>query len=206
MPRDLADQDGLNRTSPHDAEAENWVAGVILHDRTAYLECAEVLDREDIFQPAIRLIWDVVGGMVAEKKQLHPVTVKAEIEKLKRLREVDGGRLLDRLGAQTIAPSMAQAFAERIADVARVRRYDERATRIKAQIALGASAEELEKLDTEHRQYEERRATTGHGPPHRLIRRLGPVLRHRLRRRRAPPRQAPRPRPADHHRRRRQGR
>ncbi|MEW2420478.1 AAA family ATPase [Streptomyces nigra] len=166
IPHPPADQDGLNRTSPHDAEAENFVAGVIMHSRTAYLECAEVLDRDDIYQPAVRLIWDVVGGMVAENKQLHPITVRAEIEKLKRLREVDDGRLLDRLGAQTIAPLMAQAFADQIAEKARVRRHDEYANRVKQQITLGATAEELDKLHTDHRQYEERRATTGHGPSH----------------------------------------
>ncbi|MGY6019546.1 AAA family ATPase [Streptomyces spinosirectus] len=166
MPRDQADQDGLMRTSPHDAEAENWMAGAILNDRTAYLECAQVLDRDDIYQPAIRLIWDVVGGMVAENKQLHPITVRTEIEKLKRLREVDNGTLLDKLGYETIAPSMAQTLAERIADIAKVRRHDEHANRIKQQIQLGATAEELDKLDTAHRQYEERRATTGHGPSH----------------------------------------
>jgi hypothetical protein len=166
MPRDQADQDGFTRTSPHDAEAENWMAGVIMHSRTAYLECAEVLDRDDIYQPAVRLIWDVVGGMVAEQKQLHPITVRVEIEKHKQLRLVDDGRLLDRLGAETISPTMAQAFAERIADVAKIRRHDEHANRVKAQIQLGATAEELDKLDTDHRQYEERRATTGHGPSH----------------------------------------
>ncbi|MFE2965547.1 AAA family ATPase [Streptomyces sp. NPDC059340] len=163
---DQADQDGLNRTSPHDAEAENWMAGVIMHSRTAFLECAEVLDRDDIYQPAVRLIWDVVGGMVAEQKQLHPITVRAEIEKQKQLRTVDDGRLLDRLGAETISATMAQAFAERIADIAKIRRHDEHANRVKAQIQLGATAEELDKLDTDHRQYEERRATTGHGPSH----------------------------------------
>jgi hypothetical protein len=166
MNRDTADQDGPNRTSPHDAEAENWVAGVIMHSRTAYLECAEVLDREDIYQPAVRLIWDVVGQMVAEQKQLHPITVRAEIEKQKRLREVDNGLLLNQLGAQTIDPLMAQAFAERIADIAKIRRHDEHANRVKIEIARGATAEELDKLDEQHRQYEDRRATTGHGPSH----------------------------------------
>ncbi|MFL1903123.1 AAA family ATPase [Streptomyces tauricus] len=166
MPRDQADQDGPSLNSPHNAEAENWVAGVIMHSRTAYLECAEVIDRDDIYQPAVRLIWDVVGGMVAEDKQLHPITVHAEIEKQKRLREVEGGRLLERLGAQTISPQMAQAFAEQIAEKATLRRHDEHANRKKQAILLGATAEELDKLDTDFRQYEDRRATTGHGPSH----------------------------------------
>ncbi|MFI5687847.1 AAA family ATPase [Streptomyces sp. NPDC051636] len=165
-PRDTADQDGLIRASPHDAEAENYVGGVIMHDRTAYLECAQIIDRDDIYQPGVRLIWDVVGGMVAENKQLHPVTVRAEIEKLKRIREVDGGNLLVKLGAQTISGSMAAAFAERIAEVAVVRRHDEHANRIKTAIAAGATGEELDKLDAEHRAYEERRAAFGSGPSH----------------------------------------
>ncbi|WP_372352668.1 AAA family ATPase [Streptomyces sp. KL116D] len=163
--RDTADRDGLNRTSPHDADAENYVAGIVMHDRVAYLECAEVLDREDIYQPAVRLIWDTVGGMVAEGKQLHPVTVKAEIERQKRLHEVDGGRLIDRLGAETITAGMAQSFAERIAERAQLRRWDEHANDLKARILGGATTEELDKLADKHRESEQRRHSA-HGPSH----------------------------------------
>ncbi|WP_406156912.1 AAA family ATPase [Streptomyces canus] len=166
MPRDQADNDGLMRTSPHNATAEDWVAGVIMHSRTAYLECAQLIERDDIYQPSIRLIWDVVGSMVAEGKQLHPITVHGEIEKLKRLREVDGGALLVRLGGETISPSMAQSFAEQIAEKARVRRHDEHLNLKKTEIARGATGEELDKLDEDFRQREQRRAATGQGPSH----------------------------------------
>lgn len=166
LPHDQADHDGLNTTSPHDAEAERLVAGVIMHDATAYTECAQIISRDDIYLPAIRLIWDVVGGMIAEGKPLHPVTIRAEIESQKRLREVDGGNLIVRLGADYISPTMAAAFAEQIAEKARVRRHDEHSTRIKAEILRGATAEELDKLDADHQQYEQRRTSTGQGPAH----------------------------------------
>ncbi|QCR49845.1 AAA family ATPase [Streptomyces sp. SGAir0924] len=166
IPHPTADQDGLTRTAPHDAEAEEYVAGVIMHDRTAYLECSRLITREDIYQPGIRLIWDTVGGLVAENKQLHPVIVRAEIEKQKRLREVEGGNLLLRLGAQTIPGVMAPAFAERIADTARIRRHDEYANEVKAAILAGATADELDKLTTTHQAREERRSTLGQGPSH----------------------------------------
>jgi hypothetical protein len=167
MPRDqAADQDGLSRTSPHDAEAENYMAGAIMNERIAYLECAQVLDRDDIYQPAIRLIWDVVGVMVAENKQLHPITVKAEIEKLDRLREVGGGSLLFHLGTSPVPGLMAQAFAERIAEKARVRRHDEHLNLKTTEIGRGATGEELDKLDADFQQREQRRAATGHGPSH----------------------------------------
>ncbi|MCX4827143.1 AAA family ATPase [Streptomyces sp. NBC_01016] len=163
--RDTADHDGPNRTSPHDAEAEAYVAGIVMHDRVAYLECAEVLDRKDIYSPAIRLIWDVVGGMVAEGKQLHPVTVKAEIARLKRLHEVEGGNLVDRLGAETISAGMAASFAEQIAERAELRRWDEHANELKAKILSGATVDELDRLADKHREQEQRRHTA-HGPTH----------------------------------------
>ncbi|MGX1116363.1 hypothetical protein RKD37_001726 [Streptomyces ambofaciens] len=166
IPHPTADQDGLTRTAPHDAEAEDYVAGVIMNDRTAYLECARLITREDIYQPGHRAIWDAVTGMVAENKQLHPVTVRAELEKLKRLRDVEGGNLLLRLGYETVPGVMAPAFAERIADVARIRRHDEYANKVKGAILAGATAEELDKLTDSHRQQEERRTTLGQGPSH----------------------------------------
>nr|WP_272920554.1 AAA family ATPase [Streptomyces sp. SID5910] len=61
---------------------------------------------------------------------------------------------------------MAPAFAERIADVARIRRHDEYANKVKAAILAGATAEELDKLTDSHRQQEERRTTAGQGPSH----------------------------------------
>ncbi|MFB6787648.1 AAA family ATPase [Streptomyces olivaceus] len=166
IPHPTADQDGLTRTAPHDAEAEDYVAGAIMNDRTAYLECARLITREDIYQPGHRAIWDAVTGMVAENKQLHPVTVRAELEKQKRLREVDGGTLIQRLGYETIPGVMAAAFAERVADIARIRRHDEHANQLKAKVLAGATAEELDKLTDTHRQQEERRNTLGQGPAH----------------------------------------
>lgn len=143
-PRDQADHDGPTRTSPHDAEAENLVAGVIMHDAPAYLACATVITRDDIYQPAVRLIWDVVGGMVAEGKQLHPVTVRAEIEKLGRLREVDGGNIINILGSDYIAPLMAESFADQIREKARLRRIDELAVRLRSGVLSGNAPDAME--------------------------------------------------------------
>ncbi|WP_228975006.1 AAA family ATPase [Streptomyces sp. DH12] len=161
-----ADHDGLNRRAPHDAEAENLVAGVIMHDASAYLECAKVITRDDIYQPPIRLIWDTVGGMIAEGTPLHPVKVRAEIEKAGRLREVDGGNLINRLGADYIPGSMAPHFADQIAEKARLRRHFEHATAKQAAILTGiADPEALDELDSKHREYETSR-TGATGPTH----------------------------------------
>ncbi|MGH3585787.1 MAG: DnaB-like helicase N-terminal domain-containing protein, partial [Pseudonocardia sp.] len=90
-PRDQADHDGLTLTTPHDDEAEALVISAIMHSAQAYNDCATVINREDIYKPAHRLIWDVVAGLVATNTPPHPVLIRAEIERQGRLREVDGG-------------------------------------------------------------------------------------------------------------------
>lgn len=166
LPHQLADRDGLNTRAPHDAEAENLVAGAIMHDATAYLSCAQIIKRDDIYLPQIRLIWDVVGGMVAQGKQLHPVLVRAEIERLGRLREIEGGLLIDRIGIDVIPGAMAPHFADEILAKARLRRHQEHATAALAAIHSGiADADQLDELAAKHRAYEETRTTTS-SPTH----------------------------------------
>ncbi|MFJ1995277.1 AAA family ATPase [Streptomyces asiaticus] len=165
-PRDTADDDGLNHTPPHDREAEDLVTGAIMHSAPAYTECGEVIDRDDIYTPANRLIWDVVGGIVAKGDQPHPVLVRAEIEKLGRLREVENGHLIDRLGSEYLPAPMAAKFAERIYETARQRRFDEHSTALKAAIVRKADSSELAEMVAAFQQAETLRESTGHGPAH----------------------------------------
>jgi hypothetical protein len=168
MNRDTADQDGLNRIPPHDIEAEEFVTGVIMHSRMAFEECSLHITREDLYRPAHQLIWDTVAGLLATDKVAdpHPALVRVEIEKQGQLNRVEGGSLITRLGAQTIAPMMAAAFAERIAETARQRRYDSHSTQLKAAIDAGADGDELAALVADFQQGEQLRENTGRGPSH----------------------------------------
>ncbi|MGW5175858.1 AAA family ATPase [Streptomyces sp. NPDC004082] len=166
MPRDQADQDGLNRTSPHDAEAEEFVVGVVMHSKQAYDECSLLITREDIYNRTLRLIWDTAAGIHATGQPCHPALVRAELERRGDLHRVEGGSLIYRLGSETISPSMAAAFAERIAETARQRRYDEHSTTLKTAIDRGADGDELAALVAEFQQGEQLRENTGRGPSH----------------------------------------
>ncbi|MCB5168038.1 AAA family ATPase [Streptomyces bambusae] len=151
IPHQQADHDGLNRRVPYDPDAENLVAGVIMHNADAFNACAQIMKRDDLYLRHTQLIWDVVAGMVAEGKQLHPVLVKNEIQRLDRLGEVNGGLLIDRLGCDVISGLMAPSFAEEIHNKARLRRHLEHATAIEAAILTGAAdPDELDKLATRH--------------------------------------------------------
>jgi hypothetical protein len=166
MNRDTADDDGLTRTSPHDAEAEEYVIGAVMHDKTAYDECAALINREDIYNHSLRLIWDTAAGIHATGQPCHPALVRAELEKRGELGRVEGGNLIYRLGSETIAPLMAASFAERIAETARQRRYDEHSTILKQAIDRKADGDELAALVAEFQQGEALRENTGRGPAH----------------------------------------
>ena len=166
MPRDQADQDGLTRASPHDAEAEELVIGAVMHSAQAYNECALVITRDDFYRPAHQLIWDVVAGLVATNTPPHPVLVRAEIEKQNQLHRVDNGNLIIRLGSETLPATMAQSFAHQVAEVARARRYDAHSTALKAAIDRKADGDELAALVADFQQAEQLRENTGRGPAH----------------------------------------
>ncbi len=165
-PRDQADQDGLNLTTPHDDEAEALVISAIMHSAPAYQDCAAVISRDDIYKPAHRLIWDTVAGLVATGTPPHPVLIRAEIEKQGRLREVDGGNYVMRLGAESLPAGQASFFAEQIYEIARLRRYDEHANALKIAVQTGSTGEELDKIRDDFQQGEQLRETTGRGPAH----------------------------------------
>ncbi|MFE6408191.1 AAA family ATPase [Streptomyces sp. NPDC057837] len=166
IPHPTADQDGLNRTPPHDLEAEEYVVGVVMHDRQAYEQCSLLINREDLFVPAHQLIWDTVAGLIATNTEPHPALVRAEIEKQGQLHRVDNGNLIYKLGTHTIPGAMAPAFAERIAETARQRRYDAHSTALKAAIDRKADGEELAALVADFQQHEQLRENTGRGPAH----------------------------------------
>jgi len=160
------DDDAHAYPVPADIEAEQLVLGAVMHYPQAHADAALILDRTDFLREAHRLIWDTVTHLIETGAGVHPVAVRAHIEKIKQLRQVDGGILIQRLGADTITPGMVGHFAQIVADRAHERRYDEHASELKGAIARQASADELEKIVAQFQQRETLRANTGHGPAH----------------------------------------
>ncbi|MGX1221961.1 AAA family ATPase [Streptomyces ambofaciens] len=166
IPHPTADQDGLTRTAPHDAEAEEYVISAVMHTSKAYNDCALIIQREDLYNRAHQLIWDTVAGLIATGTEPHPALVRAEIEKQGNLHRVDNGNLIYKLSYTAIGPEMAPAFAERIAETARQRRYDAHSTDLKAAIARKADGDELAEIVADFQQAEQLRENTGRGPAH----------------------------------------
>ncbi|MFF6904549.1 AAA family ATPase [Streptomyces sp. NPDC012389] len=167
-PRDQADHDGPNLNTPHDDEAEDLVISAVMHSAQAYTEASSTINRDDIYQPSRRLIWDTVAGLIASGTDPHPVLIRAEIEKQGRLREVDHGNLIVRLGTDYLNPALLPAFTERVYESARQRRYDAHSNDLKQAVRNGAAGDELNDLVQAFHQGEQLRESTGRGPAHLL--------------------------------------
>lgn len=152
--------EAIDRTVPNDEHAEQMVLGAAMDDARAYTEAADAgLTRADFYRPAHQLLWDVIGLQVTNKQPTHPVAVRAEIAKLGRLREVDGGSYIDTLGLLNVPAASAGYFADLVLEAARLRRADDLAIRIKTAVQQGADPAAVDQIIRDHQQYEHKRTT-----------------------------------------------
>ena len=80
----------LDRTLPHNAEAERTVLGAVLVDSYAFNSAAEVLNRDDFYQEGHRRIFDAMAGLAERSVPIDTVTLKDELTKSSALEAVGG--------------------------------------------------------------------------------------------------------------------
>ncbi|WP_129307966.1 DnaB-like helicase N-terminal domain-containing protein [Streptomyces sp. L2] len=142
-PRDLADEDGLNRTPPGDPEAERALLARCIHHPEEYTAAADIITAEDFTQPGHRLIWEVIGHQLAENKPVDPITLRAAIDNLGQLRAVAGGNLLFEV-SNAVGPTDAETYADIVHAKTRLRRIDNLAVRLRSGVLNGGTLDELE--------------------------------------------------------------
>lgn len=146
-PHDTADDDGLNRTPPADPEAERALLARIIHNPTEHTDAADILNTEDFTHPGHRLIWDVIGYQLADKKPIDPISLRAAIEALGQLRVVAGGNLLFEV-SNAVGPIDTAHYATLIHAKTRLRRLDELAIKLRSGVLNGGTADDLEEQVT----------------------------------------------------------
>lgn len=154
------DDHAIERRPQADENAEQMILGSCMDDSRAYTEAVDAgLVRSDFYKPAHQLLWDVIGVQVAAGQPTHPVALHAEIGKLGRLREVAGGQLIDTIGLLNVPAGSVSYFAELVMEKARLRRAEDLALRIKAEIGRGSGPDIIDQLIADHQQNEKRRTT-----------------------------------------------
>ncbi len=80
----------MDRTLPHNLEAEKCVLGAILINNPAFNQAAEVLDSEDFFRDAHRRIFDKMVALQERSEPVDLVTLKDELSRSGDLEDVGG--------------------------------------------------------------------------------------------------------------------
>ncbi len=80
----------MDRTLPHNLEAEKCVLGAILINNHAFNQASEVIDAQDFFRDAHRRIFDRMVALVDRREPVDLVTLKDELARGNELDEVGG--------------------------------------------------------------------------------------------------------------------
>src|SRR6187399_3603735 len=80
----------MDRTLPHNLEAEKCVLGAILINNQAFNQAAEIIDAQDFFRDAHRRIFEKMVGLTDRSEPVDFVTLKDELVRSGELDEVGG--------------------------------------------------------------------------------------------------------------------
>jgi replicative DNA helicase len=80
----------MDRTLPHNLEAEKCVLGAILINNPAFNQAAEVIDAQDFFRDAHRRIFDTMVALTERSEPIDLVTLKDELTRAGGLDDVGG--------------------------------------------------------------------------------------------------------------------
>ena len=84
----------LEKTLPHNTEAERTVLGAVLVDNAAFNSAAEVLTRDDFYREAHRRIFEAMATLSERSQAIDLVTLKDELTRGAALEAVGGAAYL----------------------------------------------------------------------------------------------------------------
>lgn len=152
------DDDALARTPPHDLVTERAVLASCMFDPTCWQRAAQIIDRFDFYRPAHQMIWDLMGQQLSHEPPLpiDPIALRAEIDKLGMLRQVDNGNYLFEISSTLTGE--VEYNAGILAEKGRLRREYEFALHIRDLVLRGVDGATILQKITEFQQQEQQRA------------------------------------------------
>jgi replicative DNA helicase len=136
---EIAPQDeGFDRTPPHDLAAERSVLGGMLLSKDAISDVLETIRPGDHYRPAHQIIHEIILDLYGRGDPVDPVTVSDELSKRGELSRVGGAPYLHTLIASVPTAANAGYYARIVRERAVLRRLIEVGTRI---VQLGYSGD-----------------------------------------------------------------
>jgi replicative DNA helicase len=120
----------MDRTLPHNLEAEKCVLGAILINNHAFNQAAEVLDSEDFFRDAHRRIFDKMVVLTDRREPVDLVTLKDELARGNELEEVGGPAYISALTDGVPRSANVEFYAKIVKEKSTLRRLIQSANEV----------------------------------------------------------------------------
>ncbi len=110
---------------PHSAEAEQSVLGGLLLENTAWDRVGDLINEQDFYTAAHRLIWRQITRLVEDNKPADVITVAESLESHNQLDEAGGLAYLSALASNTPSAANIRRYAEIVRERAVLRKLAE---------------------------------------------------------------------------------
>ncbi len=140
----------MERTLPHNLEAEKCVLGAILINNHAFNHATEVIDADDFFRDAHRRIFEKMVGLSERNEPIDLVTLKDELARAGELDEVGGPAYISSLMDGVPRSANVDHYARIVKERSTLRRLIQSATDVLAR-AYDAEENADELLDEAER-------------------------------------------------------
>ncbi len=81
-------------TPPHSIDAERWVLGSLLIDKDGIIQVANLLNRDDFYDPAHSIVYEAILDLYARNRPIDSITVREVIDDQKKLESIGGNIFL----------------------------------------------------------------------------------------------------------------
>ncbi len=81
-------------TPPHSIDAERWVLGSLLIDKDGIMHVANLLTRDDFYDPAHSIVYEAILDLYARNRPIDSITVREVIDDQKKLESIWGNPFL----------------------------------------------------------------------------------------------------------------
>ena len=97
---------------PHSIEAERSVLGSILIDKDGIIQVANLLSKEDFYDPSHGIVYDAMLELFARNRPIDSVTVRELIDDKKQLEGIGGNAFLAELMSAVFTSANIYQYAQ----------------------------------------------------------------------------------------------
>jgi replicative DNA helicase len=97
---------------PHSIDAERSVLGSILIDKDGIIQVANLLAREDFYDPSHAIVYDAMIDLFSRNRPIDSVTVREVIDDKKQLEGIGGNAFLAELMSSVFTSANIYQYAQ----------------------------------------------------------------------------------------------